>query len=220
VLPTVAPHYAIKECQSITTILEVFLRKVVGSKKIISGCLIDRRKILSLALAGPFLGSSASRAEARSYRFALWTLSGSLLTSEQLRGRRVFMDVWAIWCAPCLASLPTIQALSREYSNRPGVAVVSVYAGKNYGRYRGVADFMRENQYTFDVGLDPDNLFTKQLGAVPQIISLPKYILFDEEGRIFRRFSGLDYRSIAEIRRYLTSERGQTPERGLTAKYV
>ena len=79
---------------------------------------------------------------------------------------------------------------------------------------------MRENQYTFEVGLDPDNLFTKQLGAVPQIISLPKYILFDEEGRIFRRFSGLDYRSIAEIRRYQTSERGQTPERGLIAKYV
>jgi thiol-disulfide isomerase/thioredoxin len=200
--------------------MDVILRQVAGSKKPKRGRLIDRRKILSLALAGPFLGSSASRAEARSYRFALRTLSGGLLTSEQLRGRRVFMDVWAIWCAPCLASLPTIQALSREFSNRPGVAVVSVYAGKNYGRYRGVADFMRENQYRFEVGLDPDNLFTKQLGAVPQVISLPKYILFDEEGRIFRRFLNLDDRSIAEIRRYLTSERDQTPQRGMPPKHV
>jgi len=196
------------------------LRQVAGCKKPKSGRLIDRRKILSLALAGPFLGSSARRAEARSYRFALRTLSGGLLTSEQLRGRRVFMDVWAIWCAPCLASLPKIQALSREFSSRPEAAVVSVYAGKNYGRYRGVADYMRENQYNFEVALDPDNLFTKQLGTVPQVISLPKYILFDEEGRIFRRFLNLDDRSIAEIRRYLTSERDQTPQRGMPPKHV
>ncbi len=196
------------------------MRQVAGSKKPKSGRLIDRRKILSLALAGPFLGSSARRAEARSYRFALRTLSGGLLTSEQLRGRRVFMDVWAIWCAPCLASLPKIQTLSRELSSRPEAAVVSVYAGKNYGRYRGVADYMRENQYNFEVALDPDNLFTKQLGAVPQVISLPKYILFDEEGRIFRRFLNLDDRSIAEIRRYLTSERDQTPQRGMPPKHV
>lgn len=200
--------------------MEVILRQVAGSKKPKSGRLIDRRKILSLALAGPFLGSSARRAEARSYRFALRTLSGGLLTSEQLRGRRVFMDVWAIWCAPCLASLPKIQTLSRELSSRPEAAVVSVYAGKNYGRYRGVADYMRENQYNFEVALDPDNLFTKQLGAVPQVISLPKYILFDEEGRIFRRFLNLDDRSIAEIRRYLTSERDQTPQRGMPPKHV
>ena len=196
------------------------MRQVLASKQTPSGRSIDRRKTLSLLLAGPFLGSSARRAEARSYRFALRTLSGGLLTSEQLRGRRVFMDVWAIWCAPCIASLPKIQALSRELSSRPEAAVVSVYAGKNYGRYRGVADYMRENQYNFEVALDPDNLFTKQLGTVPQVISLPKYILFDEEGRIFRRFLNLDDRSIAEIRRYLTSERDQTPQRGMPPKHV
>ena len=125
--------------------MEVILRQVMASKKAPSGRLIDRRKILSGLLAGPFLVSSAGRAEARSYHFALRTITGGLLTSEQLRGRRVFMDVWAIWFAPCVANLPTIQALSREFATRPGAAVVSVHAGKDYGRYRHVADFMRQN---------------------------------------------------------------------------
>lgn len=38
------------------------------------------------------------------------------VTLAQLKGRPVFLDLWATWCAPCVAELPAIQALSRQPS--------------------------------------------------------------------------------------------------------
>lgn len=203
-----------KRCQLIQSenvilgedIVGLNLREIGALKVTRRGSLIGFLTIFSVVLVGAFLGSSVSHAEARSYRFVLRETNGRMLTMERLRGRRVFMDVWAIWCAPCLVNLPTVQKLSHEFSGRPGVAIVSVHSGEDYGRYRDVADFLKQNKYTFEVALDPNSLATKQLGRFPGIISLPKYILFDEEGRIVRRFSQLDPQSVAEIRRYLSNK--------------
>jgi thiol-disulfide isomerase/thioredoxin len=50
-------------------------------------------------------------------------LEGRTWTAEALAGRVVVVDVWATWCAPCLAELPTLRRIA---ARDPEVAVIGV----------------------------------------------------------------------------------------------
>ena len=57
--------------------------------------------------------------------FALRDTSGKLLTLADLRGRVVWVNFWATWCAPCKQELPAIQKLYDE-KHGDGLEVVEV----------------------------------------------------------------------------------------------
>lgn len=52
------------------------------------------------------------------------TLSGEVLSAQDLRGRVVLVDVWATWCAPCLAEMPTLKQLHE--ANGDALRIVGV----------------------------------------------------------------------------------------------
>lgn len=56
------------------------------------------------------------QAEARRPAFQVTTRTGATVTAEQLRGRVVFINVWATWCPPCRAEMPALQQLATAYA--------------------------------------------------------------------------------------------------------
>ena len=44
-------------------------------------------------------------------RWRLRSLDGDVVTLGAMRGRPVVLNFWATWCPPCVAELPTLQAL-------------------------------------------------------------------------------------------------------------
>jgi thiol-disulfide isomerase/thioredoxin len=58
--------------------------------------------------------------------FQLTDARGRAVSLDTLRGRLVYLDVWASWCQPCRAEAPALLALRRRFADRPEVLFVGV----------------------------------------------------------------------------------------------
>src|SRR5690606_33116436 len=58
--------------------------------------------------------------------FQLRNLEGDMVSLKDLRGKVVFLDFWATWCGPCLASFPAMQQVVNTYKNREDVVFLFV----------------------------------------------------------------------------------------------
>jgi thiol-disulfide isomerase/thioredoxin len=80
-------------------------------------------------------------------------------------GQVVIIDAWATWCAPCVRSLPLLQALKRDYSQR-GVRVYAVSVDEDRAQ---IPKFLASAKVQLPVLLDPggfvleDRLKLKQM---------------------------------------------------------
>lgn len=54
--------------------------------------------------------------EARRPDFSVTLRDGRVLDAASLRGRVVFVNVWATWCPPCRAEMPALQQLADTYA--------------------------------------------------------------------------------------------------------
>ena len=122
--------------------------------------------------------------------FALPTADGSVVALDGLRGRVVYVDFWASWCAPCRRSFPWMNALQQRFGSR-GLAIVAI----NVDKRRPDADrFLRQFPATFTVGFDPAGA-TPAAYAVP---GMPTSYLVDARGHVVEIEQGfLDARRAA-----------------------
>ena len=59
-----------------------------------------------------------------------WT-NGSPLTADELKGKVVLLDFWAIWCGPCIATFPHLREWQETYSDK-GLVIVGMTKYYNY----------------------------------------------------------------------------------------
>ncbi len=58
------------------------------------------------------------------YEFALKDLEGNKIPFDQFKGKVVFLNLWATWCGPCRAEMPSIQNLYEKVDKEKIVFVM------------------------------------------------------------------------------------------------
>ena len=83
--------------------------------------------LFALALAAMFLPAYAAKADEviADFRTRILDSSSSPFRFGELRGKVVYVDFWASWCAPCRVSFPVLDSLADKYAAQ-GFAVVGV----------------------------------------------------------------------------------------------
>jgi thiol-disulfide isomerase/thioredoxin len=100
------------------------------------------------------------------------------------RGRVVYLDFWASWCAPCRQSFPWMQAMKDAYE-RQGLAVVAI----NLDHDRSDAEqFLHRYQPNFPVQFDPQGTFAQQFN----VAGMPTSVIIDRHGVL--RFTHIGFR--------------------------
>ncbi|MCH9654818.1 MAG: TlpA family protein disulfide reductase [Planctomycetes bacterium] len=102
------------------------------------------------------------------------------LTLSNLQGKPVLLDFWGMWCRPCVANLPKVEALYQKYRDR-GFTVVGVHSSNGRENLR---EFLVENKITFPVVVDQGD--TVEFYAVDQF---PSYFLIDKAGKVVKGFA-------------------------------
>lgn len=107
---------------------------------------------------------------------------GSETTLADFHGKPVLVNLWATWCAPCVAEMPTLDALAEREGERLQVLVISqdMDGAEKVTPFFQKAAFKRLQPY-----LEPGMALSVGYGA-----NLPTTILYDAEGREVWRVLG------------------------------
>ncbi len=100
-------------------------------------------------------------------------------------GRPVLLNLWATWCAPCVAEMPTLDALAGRAGDR--IAVLTVSEDMD-GRAKVDAFFRKYGFANLEAFLDPELALMPAL----EIGTLPTTILYDSRGREVWRMMGME----------------------------
>jgi thiol-disulfide isomerase/thioredoxin len=125
---------------------------------------------------------------------SLKTLDGQDFKLSELKGSVVMMDYWATWCGPCRESLPHVNAISQDKDlAAKGLKVFAVNAHEEKGK---VEDFVKKNNFSFSVPLDP----TGDFGKSYKVRGIPTTVIVGRDGVIKKVFIGFGPNSEEQIK--------------------
>jgi thiol-disulfide isomerase/thioredoxin len=58
--------------------------------------------------------------------FAVRKTDGTETRLSSLKGKVIYIDVWATWCGPCMAEMPKLEELKQVYASKEDLAIVSL----------------------------------------------------------------------------------------------
>lgn len=154
---------------------------VVGIVLLIAGQMRDRRPA---ATHEEEQESPAVAAGDKAADFKLEALDGSTVSLDQLRGKVVFLNIWATWCGPCREEMPSMETLYDELRTNRDFVMLAV-SQDTKGRIV-VAPYVEKNGYHFKVLLDPEN----KVGEAYDVSGVPETFIIDRGGRIVAHHMG------------------------------
>jgi thiol-disulfide isomerase/thioredoxin len=119
-----------------------------------------------------------------------------------LTGQVVFLDIWATWCAPCIAQIKDLKSLKANLSNDDfSIVSISVDPITKQDVWR---DVIRKNDWSNWTHYIVGGGFESSILRALDSIAVPTYALIDRQGRIYINFGRPNEHDLLErIRNFL-----------------
>lgn len=124
----------------------------------------------------------------KKYELSFKNSRGHKVSLAQLRGKVVVINLWATWCPPCLAEMPSLDQLYKDFQYNNHIVFLAVDMD---GNLKKSAKFLKKRGYSLPLyqlhtGL-PQELNTR---------SIPTTIILDKAGKLVNKHvGGMDFGS-------------------------
>ncbi len=115
--------------------------------------------------------------------FVMQDSNGNTVNLQSLKGKKVFVNLWASWCPPCRAEMPSIEKLYASV-NKNKVAFVMLSYDKNPN---AALKFTRSNKLSLPIFFP-----TEQPPAIFKTDGIPATFIFNERGELIKQNTGAE----------------------------
>jgi thiol-disulfide isomerase/thioredoxin len=107
--------------------------------------------------------------------------AGGTTSLDDLKGKYVYVDVWATWCGPCIAEIPSLKKVEKQYHSK-NIEFVSISIDK-------IKDHDKWKKMIIDkelggMQLYADNNWESKFIEDYLIKGIPRFIIIDPAGKI------------------------------------
>jgi thiol-disulfide isomerase/thioredoxin len=177
---------------SLALILALRYTGVLGGISYVMGTILLKTGLMNASTEGPPVLHDFD------YDFSVRDLEGKVVNVRYLRGKTLFINVWATWCGPCRIEMPSIEALYNQTdSSRIAFLMISV---DDNGKREEVKEFIAVHGFTFPVYTPID-----ALPDVLQVRSIPSTFIVSPKGKIVMFESGLSNYNTLKVKEFLNS---------------
>lgn len=107
--------------------------------------------------------------------------AGGTTSLDDLKGKYVYVDVWATWCGPCKAEIPSLKKVEAQYHGKNIEFVsLSIDKMKDHDAWRK----MIKDKELGGVQVFADNDWKSQFVVDYKIKGIPRFILIDPNGNV------------------------------------
>jgi cytochrome c biogenesis protein CcmG/thiol:disulfide interchange protein DsbE len=110
--------------------------------------------------------------------------TGQTVSLASLKGKVVFLNVWATWCGPCREEMPSMETLYDELKGNKDFVMLAV--SQDTKGKSAVVPYVEKNGYHFKILLDPEN----KVGESYSVSGVPETFIIDRNGRIVAHHMG------------------------------
>ena len=113
------------------------------------------------------------------------------ISLKKLKGKVVYLDFWASWCAPCRKSFPWMNEMSNRY-DRKDFIIVAVNLDSSQ---KDASSFLKKIPADFTIAYDPDGKVAEKY----HVSAMPSSYLIDKKGNLVFAHKGYREGEAAEI---------------------
>jgi len=114
--------------------------------------------------------------------FTLAGLENKKISLRDFRGKLVFLNFWASWCAPCREEMPAMERLYQQFKDK-GFVILAVSVKDSP---KESLAFVKELKLSYPTALDPEG----DVGQQYSVWGLPVTYLIDPKGIVLARAWG------------------------------
>jgi len=122
-----------------------------------------------------------SKGQASPKFIAYENVNGGTTSLDDLKGKYVFIDLWATWCAPCVKELPFLKKLEEEYHGKNIEFVgISLNDQKDHDRWKKLI----QKKGLKGIQLLSDKAMESDFAKAYKVFTIPRFIVLDPDGNI------------------------------------
>ena len=135
------------------------------------------------------------------YQATIKDLDGKTYTLEDKKGKVVLVNLWAIWCGPCIAEMPHLREMQEKYRDK-GFEVLGLNTSDDNGGTESVENiraFIEEKKLNYPIGYADEKFFSEMI-KLTRMPAIPQSVLINRDGKMTGIFKGGGQRVINEMK--------------------